>query len=66
MNSKSGYKGVWLDRRRERWIAQITILPKPTRITKHLGYFVNVLDAVAAYKEAEEIYFGEYAPNGTK
>lgn len=64
VNSQSGTKGVYFEARRNRWLAQITISGKPNRVTKHLGYFIDFNQAVRAYRNAAEIYFGEYAPNG--
>lgn len=48
----TGAFGVYKDRRPNKWVASITI----QRRTKHLGYFNNLEDAVAARKKAELAY----------
>lgn len=50
--------GVSFHKRDRKWFAYIGINGKK----KHLGYFRSVLGAVRARKEAEEKYFGEFAP----
>lgn len=54
-NNKSGYKGVWFCKDRNKWQAQITINNK----TKSLGRFVTLEEAVAARKKAEEMYYNK-------
>jgi hypothetical protein len=51
----SGYTGVVLDKRRNKWIAQIIFHRK----LKFLGYFNNITDAIYKRKEAELFYFRE-------
>lgn len=51
--NKSGYKGVHWSSRDKRWVAQIQVRNKRTR----LGYFKSAEEAGNAYKEAEEMYF---------
>lgn len=51
-SNTSGYNGVYFDKRRERWIAQITFQGK----TKYLGSFHLLTDAVKARQQGEEIY----------
>jgi len=51
-NNKSGYAGVCWFKRDGNWHAQITLNYKKI----HLGYFNNLVDAVAARKDAERKY----------
>lgn len=48
----SGYNGVYFDRRRELWVAQITFKGK----TKYLGAYRKPEEAVKARLKGEEIY----------
>lgn len=57
-NNSSGFTGVYWNKKRKRWIAQITINNK----TISLGSFINIEDAVTARLKAEAKYFGEFAP----
>lgn len=54
-NNSSGYKGVHFHR--DRWVARIQIDGK----TKSLGSFKNIDDAVRAYAEGKNKYYGEFA-----
>ena len=54
---QSSYKGVWFDRKSNKWIAQIKISNK--RLT--LGTFLNEKKAALAYNQAATKYFREYA-----
>lgn len=56
-NNTSGYKGVYLNKRTNSWMAAIIV----NRKQLHLGYFKNKLDAALAYNEAALIHHGEYA-----
>jgi len=56
-NSTSIYKGVWWDKQRNGWQAQIGHNGKHTC----LGIFSNECDAARAYDKAAEKLFGEYA-----
>lgn len=56
-NNTSGVTGVSWNKRKGEWESYITIDDK----RKGLGYFSNFDDAVAARKDAEEKYFGEYS-----
>lgn len=56
-NSKSGFKGVYLCKRRNRWLAQLTVRGKQMK----LGSFQTPEDASAAYQKAATKYFGEFA-----
>lgn len=53
----SNTKGVWFDKTRNKWVAEIKISNRK----KFLGRFVNLDDAIRARKEAEDKYFGEYS-----
>ena len=56
-NNTSGVKGVAFDKSRNKWIVQIMIDKK----SKNLGRFDNFEDAVQARKDAEKLYYGEFA-----
>lgn len=56
-NNTSGYIGVSWDKNRNKWHSQITF----NRKCINLGRFENIEDAIAARKEAEKKYFGEFA-----
>lgn len=56
-DNTSGFKGVSFSNARKKWWAYIYIDGK----TKHLGYFKTAEDAHAAYCEAAEKFFGEFA-----
>lgn len=51
-SNKSGYNGVYLDKRRNLWVAQITFQGK----TKYLGAYPELEEAVKARQRGEEIY----------
>lgn len=55
--NKTGYKGVWWDKQRQRYRATITLNRK--RI--HLGRFVDPRDAAIAYNQAALQYHGKFA-----
>jgi hypothetical protein len=61
-NNKSGHKGVYLDRRRGKWQAQMMICGK----SKHLGSFDAIEDAAAAYRAASIEHFGEFAHSSVR
>lgn len=52
-NNKSGHKGVWFCKDRNKWQAQITINHK----TKSLGRFESLEEAIQARVEAEQKYY---------
>ncbi len=51
-SNTSGYNGVYYDKRRNRWVAQITFQGK----TRYLGSFEELEGAVRARQTGEEIY----------
>lgn len=55
-NKTSGIIGVAWDKQQSKWQAYLHYNYKK----KHLGYFENIDDAIAARKDAEIKYFGEY------
>lgn len=56
-NSTSGYKGVYLDKRTNRWESKININGKCIR----LGSFTSKIEAANVYNEAALKYHGEFA-----
>lgn len=55
-NNKSGVTGVYWCKSKQRWRAQIGFKSK----NYNLGYYKDKKEAVAARKEAEEKFFGEF------
>ena len=51
-NNKSGYKGIYWDTHRNKWVAQIKLNGKQ----KNLGGFKNIKNAINARKEANVKY----------
>lgn len=58
---KSIYKGVYHERRTDKWFASITVKGK----SKNLGTYINEIDAAKAYNVAAQKYFGEFASLNT-
>lgn len=56
-NNTSGYKGVFWQKDRKKWIAQIKINNKIV----YLGIFKNKVRAAITYNKAAVKYFGEFA-----
>lgn len=56
-NNACGVKGVYFDKRKGHWCAQIRAHGK----CKFLGYFPSIADASAAYRTAASDLFGEFA-----
>ena len=56
-NSTTGFKGVCLDKRYNKYMAHI----HPDRKMKFLGYYDDPVEAALAYDKAASFYFGEYA-----
>ena len=59
-DNKSGYKGVWLDKHRNRWVAEIRLHGR--RCWRE--YFTDPANAAAAYVTAAGHIFGEFASGG--
>lgn len=55
-NNTSGVKGVYLDKARGKWVAQIEFRGKNYR----LGRFDSIEDAAAARKEEEKVLFENF------
>lgn len=53
----SGFKGIHWIGRANRWCAQITV----DGVNHYLGIYKEITDAIAARKEAEAKYFGEFS-----
>ena len=56
-NTSSRYKGVYLDKRRNKWMVRINTISK----TVFLGYFANEREAGIAYNLAAVKYFKQFA-----
>lgn len=52
-NNKSGFRGIWWDKTREKWQAYIQLHNKKL----YLGRFADIKDAITARKKAEEKFF---------
>jgi len=59
-NNRSGVTGVSWDNNCQKWVARIVCKYKVIQ----MGYFTNLSDAVLARKQAENHYFGAFAPIG--
>lgn len=55
-NNKSGYNGVYLNKKNRKWIAQITFKGK----TYYLGAYARIEEAVKARKTAEDKIYGGF------
>lgn len=53
----SGFKGVYWNKQRGKWAAKIN----PDRRQVHLGFFVKIEEAAAAYVAGATRYFGDFA-----
>ena len=58
-DNKSGFKGVCLDRRRGKWLAQCTI----DKNYHFLGYYASAKLASVAYESFTKIAYGEFYPS---
>lgn len=56
-HNKSGLKGVYLDKRRNTWVAQLTFNGKKMRKTG----FTSQIEAAKFYDEAAKTHFGKFA-----
>lgn len=59
-NNSTGVRGVTFDRKRNKWVAQITFQRK----NYNLGRYDDKEDAVNARLEGEERFFGKYRKDG--
>ena len=57
-DNTSGVSGVSFHKKANKWRARIRL----NSGEKHLGYFVEIEDAIKVRKDAEALYFGEFAP----
>jgi hypothetical protein len=55
-DNTSGVTGVVWHKRLKKWAARIKI----DGIQKHLGYYIDLNEAIKARRDAEENYFGEF------
>ena len=56
-NNKSGCKGVYWAKDKQKWTVQVTINNK----TKYIGRYENLEDAIKARQEASKKYYGDFA-----
>lgn len=64
ITNTSGYKGVYWNKSRQLWVAQIACGINSKNGKKkcyYLGSYKNIEDAIAARKAGEEKYFGEWS-----
>lgn len=57
-NNTTGYKGIYKNKTNGKWYVQIGVNNR----MKYIGTFSRLEDAVIARRQAEEKYFGEFAP----
>lgn len=55
-SNSSGHKGVYFDKSRDKWVAQIMVNEKKI----FLGRFIRIEDAIKAREDAEFKYFGMF------
>jgi hypothetical protein len=55
-NNKSGHRGVWWNKANKKWMAGVRV----NRKMNHVGYFINLEDAVVAVTAARKKAFGEF------
>jgi len=58
-NNTSGFKGVFLDKRTQKWTAAVKDVNRKSRI--HLGVFADRISAALAYDKAARDTYGEFA-----
>ena len=56
-SNTSGYKGVYWDKRRQKWCSKINVESR----NKHIGYFTTKEEAYRAYCKAAHKYHGDFA-----
>lgn len=54
-NNTSGYRGVWFEPSRNKWVVQIT----SNGVTKHIGRYSSKEEAIQARLDAENKYWGK-------
>ena len=57
INTSSKYRGVWYNKKKEKWRATISVNLK----RKQIGYFKNEIDAARAYDNAAKHYYKDFA-----
>lgn len=57
-NRSSIYKGVYFDKKAQKWACQIRPIGGKT---KHVGYFISEIEAALRYNEVAIKYHGEFA-----
>ena len=65
----SGYKGVYWNKERQLWVAQISCGVNPKNGKKkchYLGSYERIEDAIAARKAGEEKFFGEWSYDNSR
>lgn len=62
INNKSGFKGVYWNKERQKWSAQIKFHRKST----YIGHFNNIEEAAHAYDKVAYQLFGEFALTNEK
>ena len=60
-NNRSGFLGVFYDRHRNKWVATVSY----KRVTVFRNRYATFEEAKVARIEAEQKYFGEFAPRRT-
>lgn len=58
-NNTSGVTGVYWIKSKNKWRSEIAV----NKQKFHLGYYINLQDAIKAREEAEDKYFGEFKSN---
>ena len=69
ITNTSGHKGVYWNKSRRLWVAQISCGINPKNGKKkcyYLGSYENIEDAIAARKAGEEKYFGEWSYDNSR
>ena len=61
-DNTSGTIGVTWNKRENKWMAYVHLKDK----FLNLGLYIHIEDAIKARKDAEKIYFGEFAPEKEK
>jgi len=56
-NTSSKYRGVWYNKKKKKWRAQLSINNKK----KQIGYFLDEVAAGKAYDKAAKKHYGKFA-----